>query len=169
MFALAEHLGYGANTTIEIEIGTTATDHNCAEITGDFTVIVDGAIIVSEVLHGTPSKCPPFKLRDSPERTHSASDGVDSRHTTIQSTVITINQQISGYFLDGPRYSDVAVLGILSFERRFSVQSQPFVQTLISDARVAGKTKITIGLSGNGGGDILLGYDLSRQFFPKII
>jgi C-terminal processing protease CtpA/Prc len=63
----------------------------------------------------------------------------------------------------------VAILSILSFERRFPVQSQTVVQTLISDARVAGKTKMTIDLSGNGGGDISLGYDLSRQFFPKIV
>jgi hypothetical protein len=40
---------------------------------------------------------------------------------------------------------------------------------LISDAKAAGKTKMIIDLSSNGGGDILLGYDAFRQFFPQII
>jgi hypothetical protein len=41
------------------------------------------------------------------------------------------------------------------------------IQTLISDAKAAGKTKVIIDLSANGGGIILTGYDAFRQFFPQ--
>ncbi|CAH0058315.1 unnamed protein product [Clonostachys solani] len=37
----------------------------------------------------------------------------------------------------------------------------------ISQARKAGTKKIVIDLSGNGGGNVMLGYDVFRQFFPK--
>jgi hypothetical protein len=62
MFALAGHFAYfypGANTIIEIEIGMTATDYNCAEITGDFTVIVDGPSLFQKFCTGPHQNCPP--------------------------------------------------------------------------------------------------------------
>jgi hypothetical protein len=60
-------------------------------------------------------------------------------------------------------------LSILSFEPNFSVEFQSVIETLISDAKAAGKTKIIIELSSNGGRDILWGYDAFRQFFPHIV
>jgi hypothetical protein len=83
--------------------------------------------------------------------------------------VITADQQISSYFLDGPAYSDVAVLSTLSFAPNFLVGFQSVIEMLISDAKAAGKTKMIIDLSSNGGGDILLGYDAFHQFFPQIV
>lgn len=165
MFALAGRFRYfypSANTIIEIEIGTIATDHNYAEITGDSTGIADGPLLFQEFWTGPHQNAPPSSQETAPKAPTPPPTASAPAHDYPNPHVITINQQISGSFLDGPRYSDVAVLSILLFERRFPIQSQTVVQTLISDTRVAWKTKITTDLFGNGGGDILLGYDLFR-------
>ena len=75
---------------------------------------------------------------------------------------------IGGYYLDG-QYSDVAVLSVPSF---VSAESQeiPFQQVgekFLAAARAAGKKKLIIDVSANGGGTILQGYDLYKQLFPK--
>lgn len=73
---------------------------------------------------------------------------------------------MSGYFLD-EAYGDVAVLAVLNFQPVSSAEFQAVVQGFISEAKSSGKTKIVIDLSANGGGYILQGSDLYRQFFPQ--
>ena len=165
MFALAGRFGYfypSANTIIEIKIGTIATDHNCAEITGDSTGLQMGHHCFRSFGLDLIKMPPPSSQETAPKAPTPPPTASAPAHDYPNPHVITINQQISGSLLDGPRYSDVAVLSILLFERRFPIQSQTVVQTLISDTRVAWMTKITTDLFGNGGGDILLGYDLFR-------
>jgi C-terminal processing protease CtpA/Prc len=68
---------------------------------------------------------------------------------------------------DEAGYKDIAVLAVVSFEPNYAVEFQPVIQKLISDAKAAGKTKVIIDLSANGGDAILTGYDAFRQFFPQ--
>lgn len=42
------------------------------------------------------------------------------------------------------------------------------MQTLIEDAKAAGKTKLIVDVSANGGGLIFQGHDTFRQLFPQI-
>lgn len=65
--------------------------------------------------------------------------------------------------------SDVAVLSMVSFDPDFPAEFQAVVQALIAEAKAAGKTKLVIDLSANGGGIILQGYDTFRQLFPTIV
>lgn len=48
------------------------------------------------------------------------------------------------------------------------VEFQRAVQTLIEDAKAAGKTKLIVDVSANGGGLIFQGDDTFRQLFPQI-
>lgn len=48
------------------------------------------------------------------------------------------------------------------------VEFQRAVQTLIEDAKAAGKTKLIVDVSANGGGLIFQGHDTFRQLFPQI-
>ncbi|KAE9375497.1 hypothetical protein N431DRAFT_463579 [Stipitochalara longipes BDJ] len=171
MFALAGRFGYfypGPNTTIEFENGTMNTYYNYAEIVGDFTGISDGLAIFQKFCTG-PHQNTPLGQEKTPKAPTPPPTALIPAYGYPNPHVITVDQQLSGYFLDGPGYTDVAVLSILSFEPTFPVQFQTAIQTFISDAMAAGKTKMVIDLSGNGGGDILLGYDLFRQFFPQIV
>jgi hypothetical protein len=73
MFALAGRFGYfypSANTIIEIEIGTIATDHNYAEITGDSTGIADGPSLFQEFWTGPHQNAPPTPRAKRQPRKH---------------------------------------------------------------------------------------------------
>lgn len=83
--------------------------------------------------------------------------------------VITNDNVVSGYYLNGSGYEDVAVLTLLAFESESYVEFQGVQQVFFADAVAAGKTKLVIDLSANGGGYILQGYDTFRQLFPDII
>jgi hypothetical protein len=76
---------------------------------------------------------------------------------------------IGGYFLDD-EYSDVAVLSVPSF---VGITAQEEFQSTAADflaaAKAAGKKKLVIDVSANGGGTILLGYDLYKLLFPNEI
>jgi hypothetical protein len=76
---------------------------------------------------------------------------------------------VSGYYLDGAGFEDVAVISLLAFESESPLEFQQVAQKFFADAVKAGKTKLVIDLSANGGGYILQGYDLFRQLFPDII
>ncbi|VUC29243.1 unnamed protein product [Clonostachys rosea] len=76
---------------------------------------------------------------------------------------------VSGYLLSD---NSTGVLSLPSFSSRDDYNEAPeeysvAVTEFISQARKAGTKKIVIDLSGNGGGNVMLGYDVFRQFFPK--
>lgn len=90
--------------------------------------------------------------------------------STYPDPVISTGDSIvSGYYLDGEKYDDVAVLSLLAFESDSPVEFQTAVQNFFADAVAAGKKKLVIDLSANGGGYILQGFDLFRQLFPHIV
>jgi hypothetical protein len=74
---------------------------------------------------------------------------------------------IGGYYLDD-EYSDVAVLAVPSFVSldTAEIPFQQIGEKFLAAARAAGKTKLIIDVSANGGGTILQGYDLYKQLFP---
>jgi len=163
----------GPNTTIQFENGTTIVFENYADVFGDFSGVTDGPSFYQKFCSGTVQDTL-FDDRDFldlfgdvPTHTLRANGNA---HGYPNPVIISTDQQVSGYFLDDdPAYSDVAVLSMLSFEPNYPNEFQSVIETFISDAKAAGKTKLVMDLSGNGGGIILLGYDAFRQFFPDII
>lgn len=76
---------------------------------------------------------------------------------------------IGGYFLEDD-YSDIAVLSVPTFvgdDESAEIGFQQVSQNFIAAAKAAGKTKLVIDLSANGGGTIIQAYDLFKQLFPK--
>jgi hypothetical protein len=79
--------------------------------------------------------------------------------------------RLAGYFLDNTVAGTVGVLVIQTFDtgdeyttgRRF----QSVIQNFIAEAKNRGVKKMVIDLRDNGGGYILLGYEVFRQFFPS--
>jgi hypothetical protein len=161
----------GDNTTIGYENGTETVYQNYARVIGNFTGVVDGETFFERFCTG-PHLVPyasnvSYPFPTPPPLPPTATVPAFAYPTPV---VISGDEQVSGYFLDEETgYEDVAVLSMLSFEANFPVEFQSVVQTFIADARAAGKTKMVIDLSGNGGGTILIGYDTFRQFFPSIV
>ncbi len=163
----------GANTTIEFANGTRTTYQNIAFVKGDFSGVTDGAslfrrfcpfafpALTSPTPILTPTPTPTPSKRSEPR----AANTVTGYPT---SNIISSDNVVSGYYLpDGP-LDDVAVLVALDFLPNSPLEFQTVVQNFIADAKRDGKTKIVIDLSANGGGYILNGYDMYRQFFPQI-
>ncbi|KAL0932746.1 peptidase s41 family protein [Colletotrichum truncatum] len=88
------------------------------------------------------------------------------------------HEWVSGYFLEGKGYEDVAVLAVLSFSPwsvasgsvngSFEIQeARRTVAEFLKEAKKAGKKKLVIDLQGNGGGYVVAGFQLYNQLFPK--
>lgn len=162
----------GANTTLEFEDGTVKVLENYAQVEGNFSEVIDADSMYQRFCTGphlqpyTSNITYPFP--SPPPLPPTATYPVYGYPTPA---IISSDGQVSGYLLDesDPAYADVAVLAMLSFQPSFPVEFQSVVETFITKARSAGKTKLVIDLSGNGGGTILVGYDTFRQLFPSIV
>jgi hypothetical protein len=74
---------------------------------------------------------------------------------------------IGGYFLED-EYSDVAVLSVPSFVGIDAQEAfQSTAENFLAAAKAAGKKKLVVDVQANGGGTILLGYDLYKLLFPN--
>ena len=147
---------HGANTTVEFADGTTKAYENQATVT-DFSGVTDGASFYKKF-------CTP---RDLPK--DQTEDGGNFQVPGYPKPVIaTKDGVVSGYYLTGDGLEDVAVLTLTSFEPNHANEFQAVVADFLREASEAGKTKLVLDLQNNGGGLILLGYDLFRQLFPTV-
>jgi hypothetical protein len=128
----------------------------------------------------------PSKSSSSAPASATASSAPSSASSTASSTpkvkqlpnypypeVMHSGGYISGYFLKGDDYSDVAVLSIPSFletqETSLLTEFQGDLQTFLGKSQSANKTQLIIDVRGNPGGTTLLAYDSFKQLFPSII
>ncbi|KAI1139996.1 hypothetical protein F5Y05DRAFT_338061 [Hypoxylon sp. FL0543] len=77
-----------------------------------------------------------------------------------------------GFFLDGAGFEDAAVLALTAFEdddvNQYLSNFQNAVETFLDKSRSAGKQRLVIDLTENGGGFILAGFELFAQLFPGV-
>jgi hypothetical protein len=100
VFALAGRFGYfypGANTTIEFKNSTIATYYNYVEIIADFTGVVDGPSFFQKFCKGL-NQGTPLGQEKAPKSPTPPPTGSTPAHGYPDPQVITIDQQISGYF-----------------------------------------------------------------------
>ncbi|POS72461.1 hypothetical protein DHEL01_v209148 [Diaporthe helianthi] len=154
-----------ASTSITFENGTTIEIPTVARVVGDFSNITDGESFYAKYCSGTvpvadvatptpvPNPRPGGNLTGTPPLGYPTP------------VVMASDGSAAGYFLPD---SDVAVLALLTYGSYIPAEFQLAVQTLIEDAKAAGKTKLIVDVSANGGGLIFQGHDTFRQLFPQI-
>jgi hypothetical protein len=150
------------------------TFQNIAQVKASFIGVTDGESFYREFCAVTApiSPIPTATSTASVAATPTASvqsRAVDNVPGYPEPIAISSDHVVSGYFLDGSPYDDVAVLAVLNFEPHSPAEFQAVVDNFISEAKKNCKTKIIVDLSSNGGGYILQGYDLYRQFFPHTV
>lgn len=153
----------GANTTLTFANGTSVTLENQAAVKANMTGITSGAAYYAKF-------CNPNGVSAAA----SAAEGVEAAaKDTVpgypKPVIITSDAVVSGYFLEGKGYEDVAVIALLAFSSESVAEFQAVVQDFIAEAVEAGKTKLIVDFQNNGGGYILQGYDFFRQLFPSIV
>ena len=165
----------GPSTTFTFEDGSESTSSNLAYILANFTGVVAG-----------PSFYEKFCTADGDAAGAAIAASSESDIASFQLEGDAASGQISfGYppgprmangsfagwylsdYLEDPGVADVAVLGVSGFEDGPIFQGA--LETYLNQAKADGKTKMIIDLQGNGGGLILLGYELFRQLFPNIV
>ncbi|KAF2000691.1 hypothetical protein P154DRAFT_434352 [Amniculicola lignicola CBS 123094] len=158
----------GPETTLKFANGTKVTFQNYAKVLVKLDGVTDGASLYKKWF--TYPKVPAA----APSPTASASVTPTSTSTpTATATpapgypppvIREPHNLIGGYYLDGD-YSDVAVLSIPSFSYQPTFAST--AEKFLAAAKAAGKKKLVVDVSANGGGTILQGYDIYKQIFPK--
>lgn len=153
----------GPETTFTFDNGTNATFENTASVKANMTGIVDGksyfdtlCVLSIDGRRSTPpatigARAQPGQNSGYPEPVLATDDGI-----------------VSGYFLDGDDFDDVAVISLLSFDPSSPRQFQAVVQNFFAEAVAAGKSKLVVDFQGNPGGFIALGYDFYGQLFPQV-
>ncbi|KAI9050240.1 hypothetical protein LZ554_006377 [Drepanopeziza brunnea f. sp. 'monogermtubi'] len=158
----------GPNTTFEFANGTKLVTENVATVTGSFVGVTDGESFYNKFCTGPE----PPSVTDEPVEGGEEEELVSTEAVTIfgypEPVLITNDTTVSGYYLEGEGFEDVAVLGVLSFNSNSPPEFQRVIQNFLAAAKAAGKTKLVIDLSANAGGLIFHAYDLFRQLFPTI-
>ncbi|KAH7078361.1 hypothetical protein FB567DRAFT_133623 [Paraphoma chrysanthemicola] len=163
----------GPTTEFVFENGTTRTYDNYAKVLVSFAGITDGASLYKKWLSGpqptpTPGAAPSGNsTAPTPSATASATPTPIPAPGYPPPVVREIHNLIGGYFLEDD-YSDVAVLSVPSFvgidaQEEFQATAANF----LAAAKAAGKKKLIVDVQANGGGTILLGYDLYKLLFPN--
>ncbi|KAL1591335.1 hypothetical protein SLS60_012079 [Paraconiothyrium brasiliense] len=164
----------GPETELEFENGTTVTYTNVARVLVTLEGVTDGESLYQKYFTSQATSTTPESSSNSTVPTSTASATAAATTTSIPAPgyppPIYREQHnlIGGYFLEDD-YSDIAVLSVPSFVGidTAEVDFQQVTEKFIVAAKAAGKTKLIIDVSANGGGTILQGYDLYKQLFPK--
>lgn len=166
----------GPSTAVTFENGTTVNYRTTARVVGNFSGIFDGASFYAKYCSGTqpvtevatpttpgPTSTPTSTSTATPTPTGRLTASPPLGYPTP--VVIASDQSAAGYYLPD---SDVAVLALLTYEPEIPAEFQLVVQTFLADAKAAGKRKLVVDVSANGGGYIFQGHDTFRQLFPQI-
>ncbi|ORY10260.1 hypothetical protein BCR34DRAFT_602239 [Clohesyomyces aquaticus] len=174
----------GPNTTFVFANGTTRTYRNVALIAGtaNFTDVIDGPSFFQRFCQGAtettnePAATTTSSLNET--STPSATPPVLPLPTGYPRPIIVQSSlSLQGYYLNGTGYDDVAVLAIPKFdptigagtnETDAAVETQKMLRAFLADARSTGKKKLIVDLRGNGGGTIIVGFEVFKQLFPGI-
>ncbi|ORY19892.1 hypothetical protein BCR34DRAFT_551887 [Clohesyomyces aquaticus] len=162
----------GATTTLGFENGTSVTYNNYAKVLVSFDGVTDGTSLYKKWFTANKPKTtspPASNTSSTPSATATPSATSTPAPGYPPPVFRESHNLIGGYYLEGD-YSDVAVLSVPSFVS-LDVAEIPFQevgQKFLAAAKAAGKTKLIVDVSANGGGTILQGYDLYKQLFPTL-
>ncbi|ORY66048.1 peptidase S41 family protein [Pseudomassariella vexata] len=162
----------GESVTLTYDNGTTKTENSFANLRAgaNFTGVNNGedfysrfcnpdAVQLNATNGTTPAKLPP------PQPTIQGFPFPVTRDSGANTT--------SGYFLNGTGYDDVAVLTVSSFAPpatydpvEYLTNFQSTVGDFLTKSKTAGKKKLVVDLTSNGGGLVIAGFELFSQLFP---
>jgi hypothetical protein len=170
----------GPTTTLTFENGTSSTWRNTAKVQKDFTNIKTGADLYQQYF--TPQKNAHLDLMNQkPGRQDQRlakilqTSSANAKRSPLRlgdgyPNAVSVDSEntLGGYYLDGNEHSDTAVLSVTSFGSEEILNFQSTIQQFLAGAKSAGKTKLVIDLSSNGGGLVMLGYELFKLLFPQM-
>ncbi|KAF7515719.1 hypothetical protein G7054_g14449 [Neopestalotiopsis clavispora] len=179
-----------AETTLTFENGTEITISNIGRIKGNWAGVTDGPSFFTRFVSGAIGVTTGTATSSAATTTTTSTVIATTTITTTSSAsatataepdgaalpgypgdpiVVSSDSIVSGYFLDGEGFEDVAVLVMTSFSPEDPAEFQEKVQEFFAAAVDAGIKKLVLDVQTNGGGYIFQGYDTFRQLFPDIV
>ncbi|KAF2826510.1 hypothetical protein CC86DRAFT_293001 [Ophiobolus disseminans] len=186
------YAGPSTNYTFANNSGKTIENVAVIPAIYDFSKVTDGVSFFKAFCNG-PTR--PSTL-SSAKRSGSSNASPSSKPNTVASATprpspallgypkpefIHDSKVVSGYYMSGNEYKDVAVLVLPGFAPTSVspswtqnintggfVETQGLVRKFFADAVKQNKKKLVIDLRGNGGGTIDMGFELFKQLFPAI-
>lgn len=140
-----------------------------ASIKGVFSGVDSGEAFLKALSRG-PTTTTTSTDEPAPEPTPEPTSSPDPVHTGYNyplSVHTTSDRSVSGYFLNETGYQDVAVISTATFDTEGLTEYQDVVRGFLADALAADKKYLVVDLRHNGGGKIVLGFDLFKQLFPS--
>jgi hypothetical protein len=160
----------GNSTVLTFENSTSTTFITTATLLASFNGVTDGESFYQAFCTGpAPTTTSNTSYHtSSPTPTATAAYSATPSNGYPQPQIISSDEIVAGFYLPAP-HDDVAVLAMISFEPKSPSEFQYVVQTFLAMAKAAGKKKLVIDVSANGGGYILQAYDTFRQLFPHTV
>jgi len=173
----------GPKTFIEFENGTHISIANEARVKASFKDLADGKAVYDKFFRidqdmniDLNSLTPAVDFEKDPRFPSTPAETKSKDNSSIPApgypppVVRMHTHELGGYFLTTPGYEDVAVLSVPSFVGgELQPEFQNVSREFLTKAKEAGKKKLVIDVSANGGGTIWLGYELFAQLFPEIV
>ncbi|KAK4982197.1 hypothetical protein LTR66_009415 [Elasticomyces elasticus] len=165
------HLGLwpGPRHTLEFANGTELVVETTASLSMDgFEDIIDGNSLFQAAC--LPDSDKGYVVPHPTPRGHPGSTLPSTGPPSYPSPVLRHhNDLLRAYYLDEDEYQDTAVLQLPTFKmdgeapKEISLTAKEFIDQAIA----MGKKRLIIDLSGNGGGDINVGFNIFRLLFPR--
>ncbi|KAK2754306.1 peptidase s41 family protein [Colletotrichum kahawae] len=165
---------------IKFTNGTTFNDTLVASISVNVVDYIGSAGVIHEYFELPVTATPTSS--SSLSSTASSTSSATPTSTQLRGYPVPVvkhaHDWISGYFMNGSEYEDIAVLSIPAFspwtipETKINgtfetLEAESVVSEFLQKAKDAGKTKLIIDMQANPGGLIFAGYQLYNQLFPK--
>ena len=165
----------GPSTSYVFSNGSTLDSPNLAIIVQSFDGVDSGESFFSTFCQGPTSSAAATATPSAASSTAAASS-TEAASPTPSATgypepvVIHSGLAIGGYFINETGFEDVAVLSIPLFEppNDSILEFQDVLREFLATATSSGKTRLVVDTRGNGGGNIILGFEVFKQLFPTI-
>ncbi|KAF2704849.1 hypothetical protein K504DRAFT_352354, partial [Pleomassaria siparia CBS 279.74] len=167
----------GPTTKLTFANGNETTYDNFVGTTFDFDDVTDGASFfqafctgTSSIIGHSPADNSPGRYSDPvqpPKKDMPSLDVVKRQlrgNTGYEMVVQDERGAVTGYFLNGDGYEDVAVLKVFTFS---GMEFQATMKTFLEQCIAQKKQKLIIDLRENGGGSPSLFLDMFMQLFPE--
>jgi len=167
--------------TVKFANGSSRVYSNTAAVVADFSTITTGEELQAAIEIPPPgsetSAAAAAKVR---RQDAEPSDSPATPTATVspgfpEPVAIHPNSYMAGYFLNSTDHEDTAVLSVTSFAPTVDAEgagtkefaaTRKFVRDFFAACAKAGRTKLVIDVSSNGGGLAMQGYELYRNLFP---
>jgi hypothetical protein len=161
----------GPSTNFTFENRSTWNPENIAIVRRSFKGVNSGDSFFSKFCQGPSSTSTSKTL---PTSTSSIATAIPTAPGYPEPIVLHSGYAIGGYFLNGAGFESVAVLTIPTFEPAGPSQDpigefQEVAREFLATAVASGKTHLIIDLRGNGGGNVVLGFEIFKQLFPDLV